>query len=153
MNTNACSISLNLNDLTTNTTLFPITKTIASATISKATLNVNLADYSSQLSDSYQYGDNIPSQITIQGVGGEDIVLSIISDAKITVDSEDKLVYPGAGSYSATAEFAVANANYDLSVTGINITISKKYVTVTTRLDGEEYYNTTITFPFLALVQ
>ena len=136
----------NLNDLTTNNTLFPITKTIASATISKATLNVDLSDYSSQLSNSYIYGDAIPSEITIQGVGGEDIILTIETDAKITQDDEGKAIYPVSGTYPATASFKVANANYDLNVTGINITIAKKDITVTTYLDGEEYYNTTITF-------
>ena len=141
----------NLKTLTTDNENFPIEKKIAKSTIAKATLNVNLADYSDQVLSSYEYGMNIPSQITIAGVG-EDIVLDLVTDAKITINAEGVIVYPNAGAYSTSVKFATANPNYELNNTNTSfkITIAKKKVIVTSKLDGAESYNTTITLDGVA---
>ena len=108
-------------------------------------------EFTKQLSENYIYGDTIPSQITIIGRGGEDILLNLITDAKIKVDESGKLVYPPASQegYSTDLEFAdpTMMENYTLSVVNtINIKIAKKNIIVTPKLDGNESFNTTIVF-------
>ncbi|MBE5763066.1 MAG: hypothetical protein E7338_02460 [Clostridiales bacterium] len=139
------STTANLNELTTDTSKYLISKKVATSTIDKAIMEINLANYPEQLSSSYVYGDNIPSQITVEGEG-EIITLNLITDAKITKDDDDMLVYPNVGDYPVNAELAGEIANYDLSIIPTNITILKKGVTVTPRLDGNVDFNTTITF-------
>ncbi len=139
------STTANLNELTTDTSKYLISKKVATSTIEKAIMEINLASYPEQLSSSYVYGDNIPSQITVEGEG-EIITLNLITDAKITKDDDDMLVYPNVGSYPVDAELAGEIANYNLSIIPTNITIVKKGVIVTPRLDGNVDFNTTITF-------
>ena len=108
-------------------------------------------EFTKQLYENYVYGDAIPSQITIIGRGGEDILLNLITDAKITVDESGKLIYPNASQegYSTDFEFAdpTMTENYTLSVVNtINIKIAKKNIIVTPKLDGNESFNTTIVF-------
>ena len=145
----AWNTTTNLETLTTVNETFTIEKLVATSTIAKATLNVNLSDYTDQLSNSYAFGDTIPSQIIIAKDNVtlfEDVTLNLITDAKITKDESDVLIYPAVGNYDVDAEFATANNNYNLSVTTMQLTISKKNVIVTSMLDGSEAYNTTITF-------
>ncbi len=144
------SSTTNLNTLTTDTENFPIEKKIATSTIAPSTINVNLADYSDQVLSSYEYGMTIPSQITVHGVG-EDLVLDLVTDAKITIKDET-IVYPFVGAYATSVKPAVTNNNYNIvnTNTSFKINVVKKSVIVITKLDDQEYYNTTITLDGIA---
>lgn len=117
------------------------------AKIVKANLNINLADYEDQLNSEYVYGEEIPEFITIKGVADEDISLKLNTNAKLSYDENGVVTaYPSVGSYNVSAAFVVDEGNYNLNVTDRSISITKKAVSVKTKIDGEEDYSTKISF-------
>ena len=115
--------------------------------INKATLNVNLADYSDQLKSEYIYGEIIPTSITIKGVADEDVELNLITNAKQTYNEKGEITaHPSVGKYTVQGEFAIDTGSYILNLTSMELNIVKKDVSVKTQIDGNADYTTKISF-------
>ena len=90
----------------------------------------------------YVYGDVIPSQITVTGLAGEDVILRTF----IVGQEDDDIGRLDADDYSLGAEILGGSDNYNFTATPIDFEVAKKRVAVAPALDGNTSFNTTIVF-------